>query len=152
EPEVGTIVLSRDSDARGTAMSTTSLSAPAEAVNAWTKAGEQMLEQKPDRARKALEKAVHAYPGFADAWYELGKLLLASDSNNARLCFEKAVAADPNFVRPYGQLTELAARTEDWQQVIQQTDRSLQLEPDGTIWIWYYRALANFQLGRVNEA
>jgi len=152
EPEVGTITLSRDSDARGTAMSTTSLSAPAAAANAWTKAGEEMLAQRPDRARKALEKAVHSYPGFADAWYELGRLQLTSDPNTAKLCFQNAVAADPNFVRPYSQLAELAAQNADWQQVIQRTDRALQLEPEGTIWIWYYRALANFQLGRVDEA
>ena len=152
EPEVGTITLSRDSNARGTAMSTTSLSAPPDAVNAWRKAGEEMLAQKPDRARKALEKAVHAYPAFADAWYQLGRLEVPSDPGNARLCFEKAVAADPKFVRPYTQLAELAARNEDWPKVLEHTDRSLQLEPEGTVWLWYYRALANFQLGKVDEA
>jgi hypothetical protein len=152
EPEVGSIILSRDTDARGTAMSTTSLSAPGAAANAWAKAGEEMLAQRPERARKALEKAVHAYPGFADAWYELGRLQLVSDPNTAKLCFQNAVAADPNFVRPYGHLAELAAGNEDWQQVLQRTDRSLHLEPEGTIWIWYYRALANFRLGKVDEA
>lgn len=152
EPEVGTILLSRDSNARGTAMSTTSLSATPDAVNAWRKAGEEMLAQKPDRARKALEKAVHAYPVFADAWYQLGRLEVLSDPGSARLCFEKALAADPKFVRPYAQLAELAARNEDWPKVVEHTDRSLQLEPEGTVWLWYYRALGNFQLGKVEEA
>jgi hypothetical protein len=152
DPEVGTITLSRDSNARGSAMSTTSISAPPDAANAWRKAGEEMLAQKPDRARKALEKAVHVYPGFADAWYELGRLQAPSDPANARLCFEKAIAADPNFVRPYGQLAALAADNEDWPKVLEHTDRSLQLEPDGTIWVWYYRALANFQLGKLDDS
>lgn len=152
EPEVGTIMLSRDSNARATAMSATSASAPPDAANAWRKAGEEMLAQKPDRARKALEKAVRVYPGFADAWYALGRLHALSDPANARLCLEKAIATDPNFVRPYGQLADLAARNEDWPKVLEHTDRSLQLEPDGTIWVWYYRALANFQLGKLDDA
>lgn len=152
DPEVGTITLSRDSDARATAMSGTSLSAPPDAGNAWRRAGEEMLAQKPDRARKQLEKAVHAYPTFADAWYQLGRIQVLSDPSSARLCFEKAIAADPKYVRPYGQLAALAAGKEDWQQVLEQTDRSLQLEPDGTSSIWYYRALANFQLGRLDPA
>jgi hypothetical protein len=152
EPEVGTITLSRDSTARGTAMSMTSLSAPTAAVKDWSKAGADMLAQEPERARKELEKAVRTYPAFADAWYQLGRLQVLSDPRNARLCLEKAVAADPSFVRPYGQLAALAARGEDWQGVLENTDHSLQLEPQGTIWIWYYSALANFQLGRVDLA
>lgn len=152
EPEVGTITLSRDSIARGTAMSATSLAAPPDAVVAWRKAGEEMLGQKADRAQKSLERAVKAYPAFADAWYQLGRLQVLSDPRDARVCFEKAIAADPNFVRPYGQLAALAARNEDWQQVLEHTDHSLQLEPVGTTWVWYFRALANFQLGRVDAA
>jgi hypothetical protein len=152
DPAVGTITLSRDSTARASAMSATSISAPPNAANAWRKAGEEMLALKPDRARKALEKAVRAYPGFADAWYELGRLQALSDPANARLCLEKALAADSNFVRPYGQLADLAARNEDWPKVLDYTDRSLQLEPDGTIWVWYYRALADFQLGKMDDA
>lgn len=152
DPKVGTITLSRDSSARGSAMSATSISAPPAAADAWRKAGEQMLAQKSDLARKALEKAVRVYPGFADAWYELGRLQALSDTTNARFCFEKAIAADPNFVRPYGQLADLTARTGDWSKVLEYTDRSLQLEPEGTIWVWYYRALADFQLGKLDDA
>jgi len=152
EPEVGTITLSRDLAARGTAMSLTGLSAPPNAATAWRKAGEDMLAQKSDRAQKNLEKAVKAYPAFADAWYELGRLEVLADPRGARSCFEKAIGADPNFVRPYGQLAALAARSEDWRQTLDYTNRSLQLVPEGTSWIWYYRALANFQLGAVDEA
>lgn len=152
EPEVGTITLSRDSAARGTAMSATSLSAPPDAAKDWSKAGADMLARKPDQARKELEKAVRTYPAFADAWYQLGRLQVLSDPRDARVCLEKAIAADPKFVRPYGQLAALAAQREDWQQVTEATDHSLQLEPTGTIWIWYYSALANFQFGRIDVA
>lgn len=152
DPEVGTITLSRDSNARASAMSATGIAAPPAAVVAWKKAGEEMLAQQPDRAKKALQKAVRLYPGFADGWYELGRLQALSDPTNARVCFEKAIAADPNFVRPYGQLADLAIRSGDWPKALEYTDRSLQLEPDGTMWVWYYRALAYFQLGNLDDA
>ncbi|SPE25538.1 exported hypothetical protein [Acidobacteriia bacterium SbA2] len=152
DPDVGTITLTRDSFARGTAMSVTGLSAPPDAIKHWSKAGTAMLDGKPDRARKQLETAVRSYPAFSDAWYELGRLEVMSDPRDARICMEKAIAADQTFVRPYGQLAALAARGEDWQGVLENTSRSLQLEPQGTIWIWYYEALANFQLGKVDAA
>jgi tetratricopeptide (TPR) repeat protein len=152
DPEVGTITLTRDASARATATSATSLSAPPGALKHWSKAGIEMLAGKPDRARKELGAAVHSYPQFADAWYELGRLEVMSDPRDARLCMEKAIAADANFVRPFGQLAVLASLTENWQGVLENTSHSLQLEPEGTIWIWYYDALANFELGNVDSA
>jgi len=152
DPQVGTITLTRDSSSRATALSATSLSAPTDASKHWTKAGAEMLAGKPDRARKELEAAVRSYPDFADAWYELGRLQVMSSPRDAHTCLEKAVAADPNFVRPYGQLAVMAAQNEDWQGVLDYTGRSLQLEPQGTMWIWYYDALAKFQLGNVQAA
>ncbi len=152
DPEVGTIVLSRDSTARETAMSATSLSAPPAAAKSYTKAGSEMLVQKPERAQKELEKAVREYPNFADAWYQLGRLQVTSAPGIARLCLEKAIQIDPNFVRPYGQLAALAVQAQDWRAALQSAGHSLELEPRGTIWVWYYSALANFQLGRLDAA
>jgi Tfp pilus assembly protein PilF len=152
DPNVGTITLSRDSQARATAMSASSQNAPGGATKHWTKAGEYMMAEKADKAQRELEKAVQAYPGFADAWYELGRLEMQSSPRDARACFEKASAADPNFVPPYEQLAALAAQQQDWQGVIDNTNRFLQLDPDGSMAVWYYNALANFQLGYANPA
>jgi hypothetical protein len=154
EPEVGTITLVRDASARGTAMSATNKSAPEEAVKHWNQAGAELLQQTPNlsHARRELEKAVRSYPSFADAWYQLGRLQLLSSPRDARTCFQKAAAADPNFVLPYEQLAALAVGDEDWHSVLDNTARSLQLDPLGSMRTWYYSALANFQLGNVDEA
>jgi len=152
DPNVGTITLSRDSQARATAMSASSQNAPSGATKRWTKAGEYMMAEKPDKAQRELEKAVQVYPGFADAWYELGTLQMQSNPRDARACFEKAAAADPNFVPPYEQLAALAAQQQDWQGVIDNTNRFLQLVPGGSMAVWYYNALANFQLGHADAA
>ena len=152
DPEVGTITLSRNSAARATAVSETSRTAPAEATKSWNKAGQYMLAEKPDRARQELEKAVKTYPGFADAWYQLGNLQMLSSPRDAGTCFQKALAVDPKFVLPYEQLAALAVQQEDWQGTVDNTLHSLQLDPEGTMRIWYYSALGNFQLGRLRAA
>jgi hypothetical protein len=152
DPTIGTLTLSRDSNARGTAISSTSQTVTPAAAKNWSKAGVYMIDQKPDRARKELEKAVKAYPGFADAWYQLGILQIASSPNDARTCFEKAAAADPKFVLPYEQLAALAAQGEDWQGVLDNTSHFLDLDPSGNMRVWYYTALADFQLTQLNAA
>jgi tetratricopeptide (TPR) repeat protein len=145
-------MLSRDSKARSTAMSLTTQTAPPEAAKYWSKAGEFMLANKPDKARTELEKAIKAYPGFADAWYQLGNLQTLSSPRDARTCYEKAVTADPTFVLPYEQLAALDVQQEDWQQASADTLKSLQLDPAGTARVWYFSALANYQLSRLKAA
>jgi hypothetical protein len=151
-PEVGTITLTREFAARGTAMSATSKSAPPSAAQHWSKAGEEMLAGKPDRARKELEEAVRAYPGFAEAWYRLGTLQLVSKPREAQVSLRKAAAADPAYVSPYEQLAGLAVQQSDWPGALASVAHYLQLDPGGTMHIWYFSALANLQRGRVDAA
>src|ERR1700722_13596998 len=153
EPDLGTITLSRAGGrAAATAVSSTIESAPANAVKAFDKARTDLLEQKQDQAQKNLEKAVEAYPSFAAAWYQLGRLKEASNATEAQSSFARAAAADPQFVLPYEQLAALAAQAGKWQEVIDNTNRALQLDPAGTAQIWYLDGLANFQLGKFNKS
>ena len=153
DPNLGTVTLSRAGGREaGTAVSSTTQSAPAAAVKAFEKARTELLEQKPDRAEKDLEKAVQVYPSFAEAWYQLGILEQAESSGDAHGSFTKAVAADPKFILPYQQLAGMAAQDGNWQDVADDTSHSLQLDPVGTIKIWYWNGLANFQLGKRDVA
>ncbi len=152
DPTLGTLTLSRDSSARAVATSATRQTAPPSAAQAWSKAGQEMLAGKPGRARKELEKAVRDYPQFADAWYELGRMQVLSSPRDARTCFERAIAADPKFVLPFEQLASLSLQQEDWEKAVENTNRSLQLDSEGTARIWYFSALANYQLGRFDAA
>lgn len=151
-PDIGTITLTREFTARGTAVSATSKSAPASAAEHWTKAGEELFAQRPDRAQRQLEEAVRIYPAFAAAWYWLGTLQLTSNPRQAQVCLRKAAASDPSFVSPYQQLAGLATERQDWQDALRSVGRYLQLDPKGNREIWYYSALANFQLGNVTAS
>jgi len=151
-PEIGTIALTRKFAARGTAISATSKSAPASAGQDWTKAGEEMRAEKPDRARRHLEEAVRVYPGFAEAWYRLGVLQLISNPQDAQVCLRRAAAADPAFVPPHEQNRSTGGATTGLARRVAEHQPYLQLDPQGSAHIWYYSALSNFQLGNFAAA
>ena len=153
DPNLGTLTLSRqEGRAEGTAVSSTSASAPPNARKFFDRARTELLEQRPDKAERDLEKAVQIYPGFAEAWFEMGKLQLASNAQEARSSFAKAAAADPKFVSPYEQLAVLDAQDEKWQDAANQSSHALQLNPAGTSQLWFSDALANFHLGHTDIA
>jgi tetratricopeptide (TPR) repeat protein len=152
DPELGTLTLKRNETATGTALSETTAPAPANALKSFLKARSDLLEQQPDRAQRDLQKAVDIYPAFAEAWYQLGRLQQTSSREDARNSFSKALAFDPQFIPPYQQLAGLAVEDGKWSEVLANTNHALQLDPAGTPQIWFYDALANFQLGKTNMA
>ncbi len=152
EPNLGTLTLSREGRGSGTAVSSTTQSASPNAVKLFDKARSEWLDQKPDRTQSDLEKAVQIDPQFAEAWYQLGTIQERTNPQDARNSFSKAATADPQFVLPYERLAELSAHDQKWQDVISNTSHALQLDPAGTAQTWYYDALGNFQLGKIDAA
>lgn len=153
DPELGTIQLSRQGGrAAGAAVSTTTEAAPPDAFKLFEKARTEMLQQKADRAEHDLKKTVEVYPAFAEAWYQLGRLQLGSDSKQASDSFSHSIAADPKFVLPYEQMAAISVQRGQWQEVLDTTNRALELDPLGTARTWYFNALANFQLGKADVA
>ena len=151
-PDIGTITLTREFTARGTAVSATGKSAPPGAAEHWIKAGEELSAQRPDRAQRQLEEAVRIYPGFAAAWYWLGTLQLRSNPGEGQACLQKAAASDPSFVSPHQQLAAFAVEKQDWQDALRSVADYLKLDPKGNREIWYYSAVSNFQLGKLTAA
>ncbi len=100
DPNIGTLTLKREDASAGAAVSTTTAAAPKDALKAFDKARTELLDGKPDRAQKDLEKAVQIYPQFAEAWYQLGKIQEVSKKDGAGPSFSKAVTADPKFILP----------------------------------------------------
>ena len=144
-PDIGTVKLSHDEHATGTSLSSTSATAPKNAVKAFEKAREDAMGGKNDKARSDLQKAVQDYPQFAAAWYQLGRLdRQMNDASGAQEAFSKSAAADPQYLPPYEQLAEMAALSGKWQEVTQDTRHALQLDPEGSPQIWYYDALGKF--------
>jgi hypothetical protein len=151
-PNLGAITLHREAGSGDASLSATTASAPKDAIKSFDKARGEWLDNKPDRAQKDLQKAVEIYAQFAEAWYQLGKIQEAAKSPDAWNSYSKAVAADPKFDLPHQHLAALAALSGKWPEVLEQTAAELQLNPRGTVDIWYYDAVANFQLHKPEVA
>ena len=152
DPNLGTINLRADHAGAGTAISGTTADAPKKAAKLFEKAYAAMLDRSPGRAETDMEKATQIDPKFAEAWYQLGKLQRGRDNSAARESFSKAVDADPNFIPPYEELSALAFADQKWPEVLTNTNKALQLDPAGNTQIWYFDALANYQVGHVDAA
>jgi tetratricopeptide (TPR) repeat protein len=152
DPNIGTITLKREEGSAGAAVSSTTASAPKDAMKAFEKARTEWLDQKPDKAQKDLEKAVQVYPQFAEAWYQLGKIQEPSKPQDAANSYSKSIAADPQFILPYQRLAPIAAQASKWQEVVDYTTHELELNPRGTPQAWYFNAVGNFKLGKADVA
>jgi tetratricopeptide (TPR) repeat protein len=152
DPNIGTITLKREDTSAGAAVSSTTASAPKDATKAFEKARTELLDGKPDRAQKDLEKAVQVYPQFAEAWYQLGRIQEVSKKGDAESSYAKAIAADPKFVLPYQQLAPMAAQAGKWKELVDYTSHELELNPRGNPQTWYYNALGNLKTGKMDVA
>lgn len=152
-PNVGTLFLRRLANVEGLTISATSGLAPKEARKALEKARNDELKSKWADAHKELEKAVTIYPKYAAAWLELGNVQQKEgDLDAARESYEKALAADAKFVSPILQLALMAARAQKWQDVADDTDRLLRLNPVDFPQAWTFNALANYNLNKLEQA
>jgi tetratricopeptide (TPR) repeat protein len=137
----------------GLTISATSAYAPKDAKKAFEKAREATRKQKWDEAEKDFQKAVDVYPKYAAAWFQLG--LVQQEKKNdeaARKSYAQALAADPKFVSPYQQLAMMAAREQKWQEVIDDTDRLLRLNPVDFPQAWLFNSLGNYYLKNLDAA
>lgn len=152
-PDVGRIVLHRNTAVQGVAVSATSLNAPKDARKAYEHGLVSLHKGKQAEAGKDFEKAVGIYPTYADAWVELGRLHIADQRPEpAREAFKKALGADSKLVGPYLELGLMSAREQKWQDSAEYLDKAVQLDPVDFPQAWYIDAVANFNLKKLGPA
>ncbi len=152
-PDIGVIVLRRIAGVEGSSISVTSMLAPKNAKRAYEQGLQALLKNKWSDAANDFEKAVAAYPKFADAWLSLGKARLQQQSfEPARAALMKATEADPKLVEPYIELGLLAARDAKWKDSGKYLDRAVELDPVDFPQAWYADAVANFNLNNLDAA
>jgi tetratricopeptide (TPR) repeat protein len=152
-PDVGTIVLHRLAKVEGYTFSATTALAPKDARKAYEKGLDQVKKQKLPDAEKELTKAVESYPKYAVAWYELGKVYQQENKiDDATRAYNESIKADSKFVSPYGQLARLAVATQKWDQAAQYTSSMLKLNPYVSPDIYFYSAVANYNIHKFDVA
>jgi tetratricopeptide (TPR) repeat protein len=152
-PNVGTIFLHRLSNVSGLTTSATSSLAPKEARKSYKKALNAIQKNKLDEAQAALEYAVALYPKYAAAWFELGRLYERRGTlDQARDAYAQSIAADSRYVNPYQRLYLIAFREGKWQEAADTSDRVLRMNPFDFPDAYYFNAVANLRLNRLDAA
>jgi len=142
---VGKIILKPIASAEGSVLSVTTMAAPDAARKALEKAGELEKKNKLDEAQQSLEKAVNIYPQYAVAWSELGRLqYLKHDRAAAQHSFEQAMAADSKYAKPYLWLAQMAVDAQQWQTVVDVTNKLLALNSTSFPGAWFLNATGNY--------
>ena len=147
------IALKRVGDNEGTSVSITTLNAPKEARKAYESGVAALSRKKFEAAQKDFERAVAAYPPYAQAWSDLGEALMQDlKPQEARAACEHALEADPKYLKPYVQLARLAlseGRIEDAGRI---TTRALALNPVEFPGLYYYDAVVDLRLKKLDDA
>jgi tetratricopeptide (TPR) repeat protein len=142
--------------------------APKNATRAYEKGVQAEKKGKLADAQKQLETAVEIYPSSAKAWFQLGRVLQKQDDKDAaRKAYTQATAIDTKFLPPYLLLASMAYETGDWSEVLSLTGHILDIDPmnhaAGTTYIldldplnygaaYFYNAMANYKLNKMEEA
>jgi tetratricopeptide (TPR) repeat protein len=151
--DVGTIVLHRVFAVEGVAVSRTSLNAPKKARAIYDSGMKSMRSGRMDAASKDFERAIKAYPEYANAWLELGRARQQlGTASTAREAWQKAIEIDPKLTGPYVELGLDAGLSHEWKVATQYLDRALHLDPVDYPEAWFGDAVAHYYLGEYNEA
>jgi tetratricopeptide (TPR) repeat protein len=112
-----------------------------------------LKDKKYDSAETHLRKAVQQEPKYATAWVTLGQMLAAQQHNDeARDACSKAVAANAGYVPSYLCLADIAARNQQWDDMLKFSRHALDLDPTDNVVAYDYHAGANLNLHKLPEA
>ena len=152
-PDVGTILLHRIAATEGKTVSATTLAAPKGARRSLQKGLDLEKKRKIAEAQASLQEAVDAYPRFAEGWFELGRVqAVQGQFDAARESFDHAIQSDSGYVPPYIEISKLELRAQKWQELADITDKAVRLDPFGFPQEFFFNAVANYNLHRVDAA
>jgi Tfp pilus assembly protein PilF len=163
---VGAIVVQRATKIVGTTLNASPYNAPKDARKAYEKGLEEEKNGKLDKAAKYFEQAVRVYPKYVSAWNQLGSVLQKEKQNEAaRAAYFKAIAIDSKMLAPYLSLAEMACEAENWPEALRFSGHILELDPMANVSYsildldplniaeaYFYNALANYKLNRMEAA
>ena len=166
--DVGVVVLRRLAKVKGMTLSATPYKAPKDARKAYEKGLDAEMGGKLANSRKYFEQAVEIYPAYLNAWFRLGTVLQEEKKYDAaRAAYVRATTIDARFLPPYLSLASMAYEAQNWTEVLKLTGHILDLDPLNqaavTAYIldldpldyaeaYFYDAVANYKLNKIEEA
>ncbi len=135
------------------AISVGSLQIAAKAKKDYAAACGALKDRQYDKAEEKLRKAVKQEPKYAAAWVTLGQLLAGRQKlDDAGSACSQAQSADPMYLPAHLCLADIAARSQQWEEVLNLSERALQIDPANDPLAYDYNAVANLKLHRLPQA
>jgi outer membrane protein assembly factor BamD (BamD/ComL family) len=166
--DVGLIVVQRATKVEGTTLSAIPYKVPKDARKAYEKGLQAEKNGKLADAHKYFETAVELYPSSANAWFQLGTVLQKENQQDAaRKAYTQATTIDTRFLPPYLSLASMAYQTGNWTEVLNLTGHILDLDPLNHVAVtsyvldldplnyadaYFYNAMANYKLNKIEDA
>ena len=164
---VGVIVMQR-TKVKGATVSAIPYKTPKDARTAYEKGLQAAKNGKLADAQKYLETSVKLYPASANAWFQLGAVLQKENQKEAASkAYNQATTIDSKFLPPYLSLASMAYQAGSWTDLLGLTNHILDLDPfnhaSATTYIldldplnyadaYFYNAVANFNLNKLEDA
>lgn len=135
------------------AVSARQLQVPGNARKEYQQACTALNDKKIADAEKHLRKAVQLYPKYSAAWVTLGQMLAAQKkTNDARAACSQGSVADGGYTPAYLCLADIAVRAHNWDEVLNLSNRALELDPSGNAVAYEYNAAANLHVHNLADA
>jgi tetratricopeptide (TPR) repeat protein len=153
DPKLGTILLHRLGNVRGTTISVTTAQAPKSAQKSYEKGYELVQKGRFEEAEGRFVAAITDYPKFAVAWFALGQVQhRLNKSDEAKRSYLAAAQADSHYLSPFDQLALLSAEQGKWEDAAKYSKQVTDLNPVEFPSSFWYSALANYNLKNDAEA
>lgn len=153
DPKVGTILLHRLGNVKGTTISLTTAEAPKSAVKSYEKGNQLAMKGKFEEAEEHFQSATTTYPKFAAAWFALGQVQQQlKRPEDAKKSYLAATAADSHYVSPWDRLAYISAQEGKWDEAAKYSKEATDLNPVEFPTSFWYNALANYNLRKVADA
>lgn len=150
---VGTLLLHRLANVRGTTVSATTALAPKSAQKSFKKGYELWKRGKFEESEAMFQSATAEDAKFAIAWVALGDVEQRLNKFvEAEKAYLKAIAADSHYVTPYNQLALLMCEVGKWQDAAHYSQEAIDLNPVELPSSFWYSALSNYNLDHRAEA
>jgi len=151
--EEGTCFLPPLTSGHSHTVAASNLQLSAKARKEYGSACSALKDKKYDAAQTHLRKAVQQEPKYTTAWVTLGQMLAAQQHNDeARTACSQAAAVDATYVPSYLCLADIAARGQQWEEMLKFSRRALDLDPTDNVVAYDYHAGANLNLHKLPEA
>ena len=129
------------------------LATPGEAKKEYGKACASLAGGKTEDAEKHLRKATELYPNYSASWVLIGQILEQRENlPGSREACQKAAVANPHYIQAFLCLADIAMHQGDWNDVLVQSGKAIDLDPANEAAGYVYKGCANYSLHQLPEA